>query len=81
MKAVTTIQITPEEDNEIALLKDKLGLPSKRAVVMQGIRGLSQLLRDQQRRRRLRAAAALVRDETQRTNREWSKRSSALIAK
>lgn len=81
MKTLTTIQVTSEEDREIAVLKGKLGLPSKKAVVLEGLRALRQILQDQQRRRRLQAASRLVRGESQKINREWAPLSTALKTK
>jgi hypothetical protein len=81
MKTLTTIQVTSEEDREIAVLKNKLGLPSKKAVVLEGLRALQQILRDQQRRQRLQAASRLVREQSKKINREWAPLSTALKAK
>lgn len=69
-----TIQITPEEDQEIAELRDRLKLPTKKAVVMEGLRSLRQILQDQQRRRRLQTASQAVRRESLRENRRWARR-------
>ena len=68
----TTIQITPEEDREISELKERLQLPSKKAVVLEGLRSLRQIIKDQQRRRRLKTASLRVRDVSIHTNREWA---------
>lgn len=68
----TTIQISQEEAQEIARLKAELRLPSQRAVVMEGVRTLRQLLNDQRRRRRLQQASRQVRAESARENRAWS---------
>lgn len=73
-----TIQITPEEDREIALLKERLGLPTKKAVVMEGLKTLRQILQAQKRRRRLQAASYLVRQTSRRANREWAVRAAPL---
>lgn len=81
MKTLTTIQVTSEEDKEIAALKEKLHLSSKKAVVLEGLRLLRQMIRDQQRRRRLQAASRLVREESRKANREWSPLAAALKAK
>lgn len=81
MKTLTTIQVTSDEDREIAILKEKLGLPSKKAVVLEGLRALRQILQDQMRRKRLQAASRLVREESRRMNDEWAPLSTALRAK
>lgn len=81
MKSLTTIQVTLEEDKEIALLKDKLGLPSKKAVVMEGLKALRQILQDQMRRKRLQAASRLVREGSRSANQEWASLSTALQIK
>jgi hypothetical protein len=81
MKTLTTIQVTSEEDREIALLKEKLGLPSKKAVVLEGLRALRRILQDQMRRKRLQAASRLVREDSRRINDEWSPLSTALRIK
>lgn len=78
MKVATTIQVTSEEDQEIARLKKILGLPTKKAVVMEGIRSLRQILRDQQRRRRLQEASAVIQSDSRQTNREWAPHSTAI---
>lgn len=78
MKVATTIQITSEEDREISRLKEVLGLPSKKAVVMEGVRGLREILKDQHRRRRLQVASRLVREESRAANREWAPLASSL---
>lgn len=78
MKAATTIQVTKEEDRAITRLKNKLALPSKKAVVLEGIRALSDIVEDRQRRRRLQVASLAVRLESKRINKEWAHHSSAL---
>ncbi|MBI2083410.1 MAG: hypothetical protein HYT76_07545 [Deltaproteobacteria bacterium] len=78
MKAVTTIQMTLEEDREIAHLKEELGLSSKKEVVREGLRALQGILKDHKRRRQLRNASLSVRKQSERTNREWSLLSPAL---
>lgn len=74
----TTIQISQEEAQEIALLKEELRLPSQRAVVMEGVRTLRQLLKDQRRHRRLQQASGQVRGESARVNRTWAPLASPL---
>ena len=81
MGSLTTIQVTSEEDREIALLRDKLGFSSKKAVVLEGLRALRRILQDQQRRRRLQAASRLVRQESRKINQEWAPLSTALKSK
>lgn len=78
MKVATTIQITAEEDREISELKTKLGLPSKKAVVIEGIRNLREIIQDQRRRQRLQAASREVRKRSFHANREWAPLSTAL---
>ena len=81
MKAVSTIQVTSEEDKEIAHLKEELGLPSKKAVVLEGLRSLRKLLEDQRRHHRLQSASLLVRKGSSKINREWAAHSTALKAR
>lgn len=81
MKSLTTIQVTFEEDREIDTLKEKLGLPSKKAVVMEGLRALQERIRESQRRKRLHTASHLVYGESKRINQEWASHSSALKVK
>ena len=81
MPSLTTIQITKEEDAEIGFLKEKLALPSKKAVVMEGLNALREILRNQQRRRRLQASSQMVRKESGRINRDWAGLSTALRVK
>jgi hypothetical protein len=78
MIVATTIQLTREEDLAIAGLKKKLGLASKRAVVMEGVRSLMGQLEERQRRGRLQKASALVREGSRQANRQWAPLSSAL---
>jgi len=77
MQVATTIQISREEDQEIVVLKKQLCLPSKKAVVLEGIRSLQQKLKEQDRVRRLQAASKQVRTESQRINQEWAPHASA----
>jgi len=81
MRAVTTIQMTSEEDREINSLKKKLGLPSKKAVVLEGIRTLKQSLQGEQRRLRLQEVSLRVRKTSQKINREWAPYSTAVKAR
>ena len=81
MKAVTTIQVTSDEDREIVLLKQQLRLPSKKAVVLEGLRTLRQTLQNQERRRRLQKASRLVGEGSRGINEEWAPLSSALRTK
>lgn len=78
MRAVSTIQVTSEEDKAITRLKREMGLPTKKAVVVEGLKALRQMLQAQQRRRRLQAASRIVRQESLRINEEWAPLSSAL---
>jgi hypothetical protein len=78
MKVATTFQITPEEDKEINRLKKELGLPSKKAVILEGLRALQDLRREQKRRQRLQTASRLVGQGSLQVNREWASRASAL---
>lgn len=78
MRSVTTIQITRSEDLQIAKLRSKLGLKSKKEVLREGLRALQETLREQKRRRRLQAASLAVRGDSRRQNRFWASRSSAL---
>ena len=68
---LTTIQITSEEDKVIGRLKKELGLPTKKAVVMEGLQALKQTLKQQKRTKGLQAASRLVRRESLRTTQEW----------
>lgn len=81
MRQLTTIQITSEEDKEIARLKEELGLANKKAVVLEGLRALRQILQDQMRRKRLQAASKLVREGSRRINETWSPLSTAVKSK
>lgn len=74
---ITTIQITKGEDQEIAHLKVRLGLPSKKAVLLEGMRLLRDKIKQDVRRRHLRKVVLAVRAESQRTNREWAPGASA----
>ncbi len=78
MKVATTFQISPEEDREITRLKKELGLPSKKAVILEGIRVLHQMKSEQDRRQRLKSASQRVSKHSLKINREWGPRSSAL---
>lgn len=78
MIVATTIQLTREEDRAITALKKKLGLASKRAVVMEGVRALMWQVEEKQRRDRLQQASALVRKGSWRVNQDWAPLSSAL---
>ena len=78
MKVATTFQISPEEDRQITRLKKELGLPSKKAVLLEGIRALNQLKSEQTRRKRLQMASERVAKHSLKLNREWAGRSSAL---
>lgn len=66
----TSIQITPEEDREIDELKALFKLPSKRAVVLAGLRELRGKFLQTQRKKRLQSASLLCRDESLVVNRE-----------
>ena len=78
MQAATTIQVTKEEDRAITQLKKRLGLPSKKAVLLEGMRALTQIAEDRQRRIRLQAASLTTRRESIEINKEWASRSTAL---
>lgn len=77
-KVATTIQITSEEDREISRMRSRLGLPSKKAVVLEGLKSLRQILKDQGRRKRLQAASLRLRKQSKEVNKEWAPLSSAL---
>lgn len=73
-----TIQLTNDEDREVADLKDRLGLPTKKAVIMEGLRSLRKLVQAQKRRRRLTAASVRVRKQSLSVNRSWAPRGTAV---
>ena len=75
---ITTIQITKGEDQEIAQLKVRLGLPSKKAVLLEGMRLLREKIKGDARRRHLRKVVLAIREESQRVNREWAPGASAV---
>lgn len=81
MKALNTIQIGPDEDHEINRLKKELGLPSKKAVVMEGIRTLAELFKDKQRAHRLQALSLRLRKQSRKLNRDWAPLSSGIKIK
>lgn len=81
MKSINTIQVTPQEDKEMSILKEELGLPSKREVLREGLKALRQILEAQQRRKRLQAASRAVRAGSHEANLEWAPLSSALKAR
>lgn len=74
-----TIQLTDDEDREVAELKKRLSLPSKKAVILEGLRSLRQILQAQKRQRRLRSASLSVRKQSLAANREWASRSTAIL--
>lgn len=76
----TTIQITREEDNEIAWLKRQLQLPSKRAVLQAGLESLRQIVKSRMRTAQLKAASLRVRRGSRVINHEWAQGSTALDA-
>lgn len=78
MKALTTIQITTDEDREIGQLKRELKLPSKKAVVMEGIRTLNQFIKDKKRRLHLQNLSLKISKESNRVNKEWAPLSTSL---
>ncbi|MBI4411540.1 MAG: hypothetical protein HY541_03555 [Deltaproteobacteria bacterium] len=78
MRPATTIQVTREEDRAVTRLKNKLGLSSKKAVFLEGLRALSEIVEDRQRRVRLRAASLAVRADSKKVNKEWAVLSAAL---
>ncbi len=67
-----TIQITQEENQQIEQLKTLLKLPSKRAVVLEGLRGLREKYQMSARRQRLRAASQRCREESLEINQEMA---------
>lgn len=73
----TTIQISDEEDQEITKLREFMGLPSKRAVVMEGVKALRDLLRRERRRQQMRKASLRVREGSAAANRAWADLSTA----
>ncbi|OGQ08164.1 MAG: hypothetical protein A3G32_08460 [Deltaproteobacteria bacterium RIFCSPLOWO2_12_FULL_40_28] len=78
MKALTTIQITIDEDMEISQLKRELKLPSKKAVVMEGVRTLSQFLKDKKRRLHIQNLSLKISKESGKINKEWAPLSTSL---
>lgn len=78
VKVATTIQITSEEDQELRKLKRALRLPSKKAVVLEGVRALRRLVQDEARRSRLQEVSRKVRGSSLEVNREWSPLSVAV---
>ena len=81
MKVATTIQISSEEDREIARLKEVLGFASKKAVILEGLRALNERLQELKRRHQLQKASQLVRQESSLLNKEWAPLSAALKKK
>lgn len=81
MKSLNTIQIGPDEDLEICRLKKELGLPSKKAVVMEGIRTLAELFKDKQRSHRLQALSLKLRKQSRKINQDWAPFSSGTKTK
>ncbi len=73
----TTIQISSEEDHEITLLKNKLGFPSKKAVIMEGVHTLQQILQNKERASRLANASLKIRKESKKANQIWAPLSTA----
>jgi hypothetical protein len=78
MKVATTIQLTSEEDQEIARLKKAMKLNSKKAVVIEGLHALRKLIEAQKRRDRIQKAVLAVREESLAVNREWAPHSTAV---
>ena len=72
MRSLTTIQVTKTEDREIAQLRSRLGLKSKKEVLREGLRALQGMLRGQQRRKRLHSASLAVRGSSIREGRRWA---------
>lgn len=77
MKVATTIQISFDEDQEIETLKSTLGLPSKKAVVIEGLRTLRSLVEERHRRHRLQSLSERLRRQSQLINKEWAPLSTA----
>lgn len=77
MKVATTIQLSPDEDSVLVMLKNKLQLSNKKAVVMEGLRALQKLLEEKERTTRLQRASRLVGKSSLTHNREWAPQSSA----
>jgi hypothetical protein len=75
---LTTIQITKEEDHVISRLKKLFDMPSKKAVIMAGIKELLRQHQDRLRHDRLRRAVKAVQDESQTVLEEMSHLATAL---
>lgn len=78
MRIATTIQMTSDEDKEVSRLKEEMRLPSKKAVVLEGLQALRQILQAQGRRRRLQVASRAVRGSTVKVHQEWAALSAAV---
>lgn len=75
---LTTIQITKEEDHVITRLKKLFDMPSKKAVIMAGIKELMRQHQARQRQDRLRRAVKAVKGESEAILEEMSHLSTAL---
>ena len=69
---LNTIQINKDEEKLIIKLKKDLGLPTKKAVVLQGLELLLKEQKERDRRERIKVAVALCREESLRINEEMS---------
>lgn len=69
---LNTIQINKDEEKLILKLKKDLGLPTKKAVVIQALELLLQEQKARERKERIKAAVALCREESLRINEEMS---------
>jgi hypothetical protein len=71
-KIATTVQLSKKEDQELVRLQHSLKLPTKKAVIIEGMRALDALARERERQGQLQRASALVRKQSQKENREWA---------
>lgn len=77
MKVATTIQISAEVDQKIIAFKKILRLPTKKAVVLEGLNALEERLAVESRRARILKASLRMRRQSSEINREWAPQSKA----
>lgn len=81
MKVATTIQLSSEEDSLLTRLKDHLQFSNKKAVVLEGLRALQNVLAERERVTRLQQASKAVGKSSLLHNREWAPQASAVKVK